>query len=152
MKITVVGAGPLGKGGAALVEKAAKAALGAKAKAPGELCVVFASDAQVHALNKRFLSHDRETDVISFEYPRLKKALPDSPFGDVYISLGVAKRQAKAMGHPLAVEALTLAVHGTLHLVGYDDGKPADKARMFKRQDALVAALRASRGKAKTRK
>ena len=141
MKITVVGASPLGKEGAALVAKAAKAALGPKAKALGELCVVFASDAQVHALNKRFLSHDRETDVISFDYPRLKKTLPDSPFGDVYVSLGVARRQAKAMGHPLAVEAVTLAVHGTLHLVGYDDMKSADKARMFKRQDALVAAL-----------
>lgn len=149
MKITVVGAGPLGKDGASLITKAAKAALGPKAKAPGELCVVFASDAQVHALNKRFLSHDRKTDVISFDYPRLKKALPDSPFGDVYISLGVATRQAKAMKHPLAVEAVTLAVHGTLHLVGYDDMKPADKARMFKRQDALVAKLLPPRGKAK---
>jgi probable rRNA maturation factor len=152
MKITVVGAGPLGEGGAALVEKAAKAALGAKAKAPGELCVVFASDAQVKALNRRFLSHDRETDVVSFNYPKVRVPAKDFPFGDVYISLGVAKRQAKALGHPLAVEAVTLAVHGTLHLVGYDDGKPADKARMFKRQDALVAALRAPRGKAKTRR
>lgn len=141
MKITVFGAGPLGKGGAALIEKAAKAALGQKAKAPGEVCVVFASDAQVHSLNKRFLSHDRETDVLAFNYPRSKKAAPDSPFGDVYISLGVAKRQAKAIGHSLLREAVTLAVHGTLHLVGYGDAKPADKARMFKRQDALVAAL-----------
>lgn len=158
MKITVVGAGPLGPGGAALIEKAAKAALGTKAKAPGELCVVFASDAQVHALNKRFLSHDRETDVISFNYPRTPllrgkgggESLAESfPFGDVYISLGVAKRQAKAMGHPLAVEAVTLAVHGTLHLVGYDDARPADKARMFKRQDALVAGLLPPRGKTK---
>ena len=149
MKITVVGAGPLGAGGAALISKAAKAALGPKSKAAGEVCVVFASDAQVHALNKRFLSHDRETDVISFNYPRPKKAAPDSPFGDVYVSLGVAKRQAKALGHSLAKEAVTLAVHGTLHLVGYDDAKPADKARMFKRQDALVAALLPSRGKAK---
>ncbi|TPW19304.1 MAG: putative rRNA maturation factor [Elusimicrobia bacterium] len=149
MKITVVGAGPLGAAGSLLVGKAAKAALGAKAMAPGELCVVFASDAQVHSLNKRFLSHDRETDVISFNYPRPKEAAPDSPFGDVYISLGVAKRQAKALGHSLEKEAVTLAVHGTLHLVGYDDAKPADKARMFKRQDALVAALLPPRGKTK---
>jgi len=164
MKITVVGAGPLGKGGAALVGKAAKAALGAKAEAAGEVCVVFASDAQVHALNKRFLSHDRETDVISFNYPRVKfpaglaartgrpalrgkgggappEGMEEFPFGDVYVSLGVAKRQAKALGHSLAREAVTLAVHGTLHLVGYDDAKPAGKARMFKRQDALVASL-----------
>ena len=149
MKITVVGAGPLGAGGAARIPQAAKAAPGPKSKPAGEVCVVFASDAQVHALNKRFLSHDRETDVISFNYPRPKKAAPDSPFGDVYVSLGVAKRQAKALGHSLAKEAVTLAVHGTLHLVGYDDAKPADKARMFKRQDALVAALLPSRGKAK---
>mgnify|MGYP001597380747 CR=1 FL=1 len=93
MKIIVVGAGPLGKGGAALVEKAAKAALGAKAKAAGEVCVVFASDAQVHALNKRFLSHDRDTDVIAFNYPRPRRLSSDAPFGDVYVSLGVAKRQ-----------------------------------------------------------
>ena len=82
MKVTVVGAGPLGRGGSALVEKAAKAALGAEAKASGEVCVVFASDAQVKALNKRFLSHDRETDVIAFNYPLPKRASPDAPFGD----------------------------------------------------------------------
>lgn len=141
MKVTVVGAGALGRHAGALVARAAKAALGAKARASGELCVVFAADAQVRALNKRFLSHDRETDVIAFGYPRPRKAAADAPFGDVYVSLGVAKRQAEALGHPLSREAVTLAVHGTLHLVGYDDARPADKARMFKRQDALVASL-----------
>ncbi len=147
MKITVFNAAALGPRTEALLKRGVRAALGVRARAPGELCVVFASDAQVRALNKRFLSRDRHTDVIAFPYPRLRGAR-DAPFGDVYVSLGVARRQAKALGHPLLREALTLAVHGTLHLVGYDDGAPAAKKRMFARQDRLVKALLGD-GKAK---
>lgn len=141
MKILVYGAGPLGPAAKGAVEGAARSALGARASRPGELCVVFASDAQVRTLNKRFLGLDRCTDVISFPYPKSTgKSLADAPFGDVYISLGVARRQARAMDHALLREAVTLAVHGTLHLVGYDDGTTAAKGRMFRRQDRLVAA------------
>lgn len=140
MRILVFNSGALGPKGKAAVEKGARAALGARARRPGELCVVFASDAQVRALNKRHLARDRDTDVIAFPYPKTT-GQADAPFGDVYVALGVARRQAKAMGHPLLTEAVTLAVHGTLHLVGYDDHAPADKARMFKRQDRLVKAV-----------
>ncbi|MBI3298971.1 MAG: rRNA maturation RNase YbeY [Elusimicrobia bacterium] len=141
MKVVLHGEKSLGKGAKAAVEKAVKAALGPRAKKSGELCVVFASDAQVHALNKRFLGHDYKTDVISFPYPRAKGVKGDAPFGDVYVALGVAKRQAKELGHSPLREAATLAVHGTLHLVGYDDHKPADKKRMFARQDRVVVGV-----------
>ncbi|MBI5596284.1 MAG: rRNA maturation RNase YbeY [Elusimicrobia bacterium] len=140
MKVLVFNAGVLGADGETAVAKGVRAALGPRARRPGELCVVFASDAQVRALNKRHLDRDRDTDVIAFPYPKTS-GQADAPFGDVYVALGVARRQAKALGHALLKEAVTLAVHGTLHLVGYDDHAPADKRRMFKRQDRLVAGV-----------
>ena len=66
MRISVFNAGSLGPGGKGLLEKGVRAALGARAKKPGELCVVFAANGQVRTLNKRFLGHDRRTDVIAF--------------------------------------------------------------------------------------
>ncbi len=67
---------------------------------------------------------------------------PDRPFGDVFICVPQARRQAKELGHPASREVLILALHGTLHLLGYDDHAPKDRARMFARQDELLARLR----------
>jgi probable rRNA maturation factor len=129
-----------------LATKAAQQALGAKAKRRGELCLIFVSDAAIHKVNREFLGHDYPTDVLSFPYEALPGVKdPDAPFGDIYISVDTAKRQAKSMGHDVTTEILTLITHGALHLVGYDDKTPADQAKMFKRQDRLVQQLRKPR-------
>ncbi|HVE12898.1 MAG TPA: rRNA maturation RNase YbeY [Elusimicrobiota bacterium] len=123
------------------MKKAVLAALGPLRRRRGELCVIFVDDRAMRRLNKQFLAHDYATDVISFRHEA--DGLPrsaDTPFGDVYVATGVAKRQALEQGHDATTELLTLAVHGALHLAGYDDKKAADKKRMFKRQDALVRA------------
>ncbi len=135
------------------LRKAVLAALGPKQRRNGEICLILLTDKKIHTLNKQYLGHDYPTDVISFSYEDSipgSRPSPDSPFGDIYIGLGTAKRQATEMKHPLLYELVTLAVHGSLHLVGYDDRKPADKKRMFARQDRLVKRL-LSRGKAKTK-
>ncbi|MBI4345547.1 MAG: rRNA maturation RNase YbeY, partial [Elusimicrobia bacterium] len=87
-------------------------------------------------INRDYLGHDYDTDVIAFPYGGGRA--DDAPFGDVFVSVDQAKAQAKELGHSLLTEALTLAVHGTLHLAGYRDGRPADRRRMFARQDRLV--------------
>jgi probable rRNA maturation factor len=117
----------------ALLKRVVRLALGRRADDPGELNVLFVSDKEIRRLNKKHLGHDYATDVISFPY--------DQPlFGDVVVSVDTAKRQAAEQGHPLLTELLTLAAHGTLHLLGYDDHRPADRVRMFKRQDDVVRA------------
>lgn len=123
----------------ALIKRACLAALGPAARRPGELSVVFLDRARMRAMNRRFLSHDYDTDVIAFPYgaaPARYDRRP--PFGDVLISVAQARRQARELGHPLLTEVLTLAIHGCLHLVGYSDHAPGPRKRMFARQDALL--------------
>jgi probable rRNA maturation factor len=143
-------------GMAALPEKARRAALYQKAvrlafasskkraKVRGEVNVVFLGRAAMLRMNRHYLGHDYDTDVLAFPHdvPR-GIAGDDTPLGDIFISAWMTRRQAKELGHTVAVEAATLAVHGALHLIGHDDHRPATKARMFKVQDRIVASLRA---------
>jgi len=151
MKVSLFGFDSLASKERTQLREAMLAALGPKKRRSGELCLILLSDKKIHEINKQHLHHDYPTDVISFPYedavPGTRRP-PDAPFGDVYIGAGVAKRQAKEIGHPLLNEFITLAIHGTLHLVGFDDRKPADKKLMFQRQDKLVKRLLSS-GKAK---
>lgn len=122
-----------------LITKAVEATFRSeKRSVPGEVNVVFVDRARMKRLNKQFLNHAHDTDVIAFNYDQ---DFPGSPFGDIYISAYQARLQAKEMGHPILKEVLTLVIHGTLHLLGYDDATPKQKAVMFAKQDALVARL-----------
>jgi len=141
LKIVVSGAVPTSAARRVpTLRRALKAALGRTARRRGELCLIFASDRNIRRLNREHLGHDFATDVISFSYPCAAPLLrmEQPPFGDVYVAVGVARRQAAELGHDLFRELLTLAIHGTLHLVGYDDKKSAARRRMFARQERIV--------------
>ena len=103
------------------------------------MTVAIVSDARVRALNRKFRKKDRATDVLSFpsEEPGY--------LGDVVISSGIAARQARAAGHPLATELRVLALHGLLHLLGYDherdDGQMARLERRLRRVGGLREGL-----------
>jgi probable rRNA maturation factor len=86
----------------------------APSRARGEVSVAFVSDAKMRVLNRTHRGQDRATDVLSF--PAGEAAF----LGDVVIAAGVARRQALAAGHSFGVEARVLALHGLLHLLGYD--------------------------------
>ena len=120
----------------------------APASTKGDVCVALVSDARMRALNRQFRGKDKVTDVLSFpaDPPTALRAGPSSPLGagtrgflgDIVIASGVAKKQAKAAGHSLNTEIRILALHGLLHLVGYDhdadDGKMARvEARLRKK-------------------
>jgi len=130
----------------ALIRKAVRAALGRIANRRGELCVIFVSDAKIRTLHREYLGRDRVTDVIAFPYnketSRSWKGDDAPPFGDIYIARGVARRQARKMGHDELTEWMTLAIHGALHLNGFDDKTAAQRRRMFARQERILAALR----------
>jgi len=111
----------------------------APARARGTVTVAIVSDARVRALNRKFRKKDNATDVLSFpaEEPRY--------LGDVVISSGMAARQACAAGHSLATELRVLALHGLLHLLGYDherdDGQMARLERRLRRMGGLREGL-----------
>jgi probable rRNA maturation factor len=76
--------------------------------------IAIVSDDRIRRLNRRYRRRNAATDVLSFP--------SDVPgdLGDVVIAAGVARRQAREAGHSIQVEYRTLALHGLLHLLGYD--------------------------------
>jgi probable rRNA maturation factor len=97
----------------------------APARAKGEVTVAFVSDARVRALNRTYRGVDRATDVLTFlaDQPPANAtgARATRPYlGDVVIARGVARRQARAQAHAESTEWRVLALHGLLHLLGYD--------------------------------
>ncbi len=96
------------------------------------LTVSLTDDAELRALNRQYAGEDHATDVLSFEQtaPLL---------GDVVISMPTAARQAQAAGHSLLAELFHLAVHGVVHLLGYDHATEEEERVMF----AYEAKLRA---------
>src|SRR5581483_5875759 len=89
----------------------------APVRASGTVNVAVVSDARVRALNRRYRGVDRVTDVLSF--PADSQTVPRF-LGDIVIARGVARRQAREAGHAERVELRVLALHGFLHLLGYD--------------------------------
>lgn len=104
--------------------------------------IALVSDAAMRRLNRKFLGVDRPTDVLSFSLDRSGKRVRrrgQGYLGDVVISVDRARVQAREVRHALRTEIVLLAVHGILHLLGYDDHRPADAARMRLRQRALTS-------------
>ena len=99
----------------------------APASARGEIAIAIVSDARIRALNRRYRRKDRTTDVLSFEP------------ADIVIAQGVARRQAHEAGHSYATELKVLALHGLLHLLGYDHHAPSDRGRMARHERRLCA-------------
>ena len=117
-------------------------------EARGEVGIALVSDSRVRALNKRYRRRDYATDVLSFpvtpepKTPELKlgptstrsspQPLAPGPYlGDIVIARGVARRQARDAGHSELTELRVLALHGLLHLLGYDhDGDAGAMARV----------------------
>ncbi|HEY6554582.1 MAG TPA: rRNA maturation RNase YbeY [Vicinamibacteria bacterium] len=81
----------------------------------GELALVFAGDGVLRRLNRVYRGKDRPTDVLSFPGPGGSEGL-----GDVLVSVPAAERNARRLGRSLAEELDVLALHGFLHLLGYD--------------------------------
>ena len=125
----------------------------AREEVDGEVVVTLVSNERIHELNREYRGVDRPTDVLSFamneageeemdiyideseidEYPNM--------LGDIVISLPKAKEQAKEYGHSLERELGFLAVHGFLHLLGYDHGTAEEEKEMFSRQEEVLEKI-----------
>jgi probable rRNA maturation factor len=107
----------------------------APAKARGAVSIALVSDRRIRDLNRTYRGKDYATDVLSFPNPQSllpnPQSLPPSPcLGDIVIARGVAKRQAREAGHSEQAELRVLALHGLLHLLGYDHER--DNGRMLR--------------------
>lgn len=112
--------------------------------AAGRVNLVFTDDKRLRRLNREFRAKDKATDVLSFNIDE-----PDSPtavFGEIYISVPFARRQAEGYGGTFNEEALRLFCHGLLHLFGYDHQTDADSKAMEQRHRRFLDGLRAAKG------
>lgn len=132
-----------------LLEKVATAAvLLEDPEADQEVSVLLVDDEAIQELNALYRGMDCPTDVLSFamnedtaEGGEFTSMEDDNILGDVVISLETAQRQAEEFGHSLEREIGFLAVHGVLHLLGYDHSGEADTPKMRAREEAILASL-----------
>jgi probable rRNA maturation factor len=103
-------------------------------KVSGEVALVFAGDATLRTLNARYRGKDKPTDVLSFPGPG-----GDEGLGDIVISVATAERNAKSLGRSLPQELDVLALHGFLHVLGYDH--ETDAGQMDRLEGRLRRAL-----------
>lgn len=122
-----------------LLEAAVLSVLGAEGVEAGEVSVTLLDDASIQEMNRDYLGHDRPTDVISFTL----HGADEPPLGDVYIGFDQAVRQAVREEVAVREELARLAIHGTLHVLGYDHSEDETRmaSAMFRRQEELVGAL-----------
>src|SRR5262249_50067464 len=119
----------------------------------GAITVLITSSQEMKRLNSRFRKKPYATDVLSFPAP-----VPGNSFaGDIAISLDIAARNARTLGHSVADELRILILHGVLHLAGYDHesdlGEMAAKEQRLRRRLVLPTCLieRASRKRKRKR-
>lgn len=138
-----------------LVGKAVEEVLAGQGQPDAQVDVTLVDDEAIHELNRTYRGVDRPTDVLSFalqeempeaEEPAVTDGPPDLLLGDVIISVPRAAEQAQEYGHSLEREMAFLAAHGTLHLLGFDHGTPADERDMVRRTEQALAPLGLSRG------
>ena len=115
----------------------------------GQVNVLLTDDREITRMNRQFLGEEGPTDVLSFGSEEDEK---EGVLGDVAVSGETAAREASARGLSPEEELTRYAVHGLLHLLGYDDQKEADRRRMWRRQEEIVKRQRGSgRGQARVK-
>lgn len=109
-----------------------------------ELSVTFVDKTEVQEINKMYRDKDKVTDVISFaleeDEPEIIGLDMPRVLGDIIICTDVAQEQADSYGHSFERELGFLALHGFLHLLGYDHIDEQDEKEMFGRQDQILNA------------
>jgi probable rRNA maturation factor len=154
---------PLPRPVAGRIRKAVvRAAREAGVRFPYRITVTLTGDAAIRALNAAHRGIDAPTDVLSFplvEFPNgisrpdgadINPDTGEAELGDVVISTDRALAQAEVYGHPVEREACFLAVHGALHLLGFDHADPGGASAMEEMAEAVLAkeglARKAGRG------
>jgi probable rRNA maturation factor len=123
---------------AALVERAARAVLDDTGADDGELSITLLADAAMAEMNRQWKGRDAPTDVLSFPLHAAGEAL----VGDVYLGVDRAVAQAVELGEPPVRELVRLAVHGTLHALGWEHPEEGrEGSEMWTYQERIVEGL-----------
>ena len=121
----------------ALISRAVTATLQLHKRADAVVVILLATDDAVRSLNKQFRRVDEPTDVLTFPGDEF----PGAPLGDIAIAVPYAERQALARRVSLSQELSYLAIHGALHLLGFDDeSEPAREIMVREMNRAAVKA------------
>lgn len=109
--------------------------------------VIIIDNSRIREINREYRNIDRETDVISFALEDDKTFnLEDiRVLGDIYISVDKARSQALEYGHSFKRELSFLAIHGFLHLLGYDHMEKDEEEIMFKKQEEVLSRYEINR-------
>jgi len=105
------------------------------------LCLRFANDDAVHALNKQWLGDDAVTDVLSFPMQDGPDFDPDESAGDIILAWPFVKREAERLGLEPHPHVFHLVIHGILHLLGYDHLEEDETKRMRSAEQRAMRAL-----------
>ena len=103
-----------------------------------EFNIIFVSKEEIQKINREYRKIDKVTDVISFALCDDKDIIQTDELGDIFICVDRAIEQANEYGHSVTREMAFLAVHGYLHLCGYDHMTPEDEKIMFEKQDEIL--------------
>ena len=126
----------------AWVKKIIRTTLAAEKSKKRFVSILLTNNKEIHAINKKFLKHDYATDVISFEPGAGHLVGKEADYlGDIVVSVDMAQSVAKDLGIPWREELARYLVHGTLHLLGYDDHATADREKMSGRQEKIVEKI-----------
>lgn len=115
--------------------------------------VVLVSEKEIKNMNNVYRGIDKVTDVLSFplidDINQIKNEVDfgfgECNIGDIYINLNRAKQQAEEYGHSLKREFCFLALHGFLHLLGYDHIKEDDEKKMYELQNKVLEIVKINR-------
>ncbi|MBQ1651347.1 MAG: rRNA maturation RNase YbeY, partial [Paludibacteraceae bacterium] len=97
---------------------------------------IFCSDEKILEVNRQYLGHDYYTDIITFDY-----TVSDVISGDIFISIDTVSSNAAELGIGFDKELRRIIIHGILHLCGFKDKQPDDKAEMTRQEDAALQLL-----------
>ncbi|MCS7193078.1 MAG: rRNA maturation RNase YbeY [Armatimonadetes bacterium] len=108
-----------------------------------EVSVVLLNDENIRELNRCFLNHDYPTDVLSFRLDEDTQMQPrkETLVGEIIISVETAQRNAKRYKQTLEKELIRLVIHGTLHLLGYEDAKEKQRRKMKRKEKNYMRQL-----------
>lgn len=119
------------------IVRAVRTALGSRPYA--SLTIAIVDDREISHLHGQFMADPTPTDVLTFDL----RDKPDTDVidGEIIVSAETAERQARSFRTNPGQELLRYAIHGTLHLIGFDDRTPAQRQRMRRQENRILAAL-----------
>ena len=106
----------------------------------GDISIIFVSDDDLLEINRKYLSHDYLTDIITFDYRER-----DLISGDIYISVPMVKENSKKYHTVFQTELLRVIIHGIFHLLGFTDKSSIQKKKMRKLEDDALLIFMSSR-------